>query len=177
MRIRSGLLWLSLLAAARLPIAAQPNLLTYHNDAARTGQNLLETTLTPSNVNATAFGKLFQVTLDGSVDAQPLYVAGVPIPNQGTHNVLIAATENDSLYALDADTGAQLWQVALLPTGETPSDNRGCGQVTPEIGITSTPVIALETGTGLGVIFAVAGCGQAAGRGGNRRQVPRNRRQ
>jgi outer membrane protein assembly factor BamB len=156
MRIRSGLLWLSLLAAARLPIAAQPNLLTYHNDAARTGQNLLETTLTPSNVNATAFGKLFQVTLDGSVDAQPLYVAGVPIPNQGTHNVLIAATENDSLYALDADTGAQLWQVALLPTGETPSDNRGCGQVTPEIGITSTPVIALETGTGLGVIFAVA---------------------
>jgi hypothetical protein len=156
MRIRSALLWLALLAAARAPLAAQPNVLTYHNDAHRSGQNLAETTLTTSNVNSATFGKLFQTTLDGLVDAQPLYVAGVAIPNQGTHNVLIVATENDSLYALDADTGAQLWKVALLPSGETPSDNRGCGQVTPQIGITSTPVIALDGGAGVGVIFAVA---------------------
>jgi outer membrane protein assembly factor BamB len=141
---------------AALPLAAQTNVLTFHNDLARTGQNLAETTLTTSNVNSATFGKLFQVTLDGLVDAQPLYAAGVAIPNQGTHNVLIAATENDSLYALDANTGAQLWKVALLAPGETPSDNRGCGQVTPEIGITSTPVIALQAGTGEGAIFAVA---------------------
>ena len=156
MRLRSGLLWLSLLAAPLLPLAAQHNVLTYHNDVARTGQNLAETTLSTSNVNSATFGKLFQATLDGLVDAQPLYVAGVSIPSHGTHNVLIAATENDSLYALDADTGAQLWKVALLATGETASDNRGCGQVTPQIGITSTPVIWLKPGTTEGVIYAVA---------------------
>src|ERR1700677_3856767 len=100
------------LAALVLPLAAQTNVLTYHNDVERTGQNLAETTLTHSNVNSTTFGKLFQVTLDGFVDAQPLYLAGVSIPNQGTHNVLIAATENDSLSALDADTSAQLWKGA-----------------------------------------------------------------
>src|ERR1700691_3640804 len=154
MHLRWGLVRLSLFLAA-LPLAAQPNVLTFHNDLARTGQNLAETTLTHSNVNSTTFGKRFQVTLDGLVDAQPLYVAGVAIPNQGTHNALIVATENDSLYALDADSGAQLWKVSLLPSGETPSDNRGCGQVTPQIGITSTPVIALESGTTVGVVFAV----------------------
>ena len=144
------------MAAPLLPQAAQPNVLTYHNDVARTGQNPAETRLTIGNVNAVTFGKLFQVTLDGLVDAQPLYVAGVSLPNQGTHNVLIVATENDSLYALDADTGAQLWKVALLASGETASDDRGCGQVTPQIGITSTPAIALTPGTPGGAIFAVA---------------------
>jgi len=147
---------LLLLAAPLLPLAAQTNVLTYHNNAARTGQNLTETTLTLSNVNSTTFGKLFQVTLDGVVDAQPLFVSGVAIPNQGTHNVLIVATENDSLYALDANTGAQLWKLSLLRSGETPSDDRGCGQVTPQIGITSTPVIGLKSGTSQGAIFAVA---------------------
>src|ERR1700721_2918688 len=142
MRLRSDLF--ILLAAPLLPLAGQTNVLTYHNDVARTGQYLGETTLTPSNVNSTTFGKLFQVTLDGVVDAQPLYVAGVAIANQGTHNVLIVATENDSLYALDADSGEQLWHVALLRAGETASDDRSCSQVTPTIGITSTPVIALN---------------------------------
>jgi hypothetical protein len=144
------------LASPFLPLMAQTNVLTYHNNVARTGSNLAETTLTPSNVNAANFGKLFEATLDGVVDAQPLYVAGVAIPNQGTHNVLIVATENDSLYALDADTGAQLWKLSLLDTGETASDDRGCGQVTPTIGITSTPVIYLKPGTTEGAIFAVA---------------------
>jgi len=138
-----------------MPLAAQHNVLTIHNDLARTGQYLTETTLTPSNVSSSTFGKLFQVTLDGVVDAQPLYVGGIPIPNQGTHNVLIVATENDSLYALDADTSSQLWRSALLGSNETPSDDRGCDQVTPVIGITSTPVIALNSGAG-GAIFAVA---------------------
>jgi hypothetical protein len=139
-----------------LPLVAQTNVLTYHNNIERTGSNLAETTLTPSNVNAATFGKLFQATLDGVVDAQPLYVAGVAIPNQGTHNVLIVATENDSLYALDADTGAELWKLSLLDAGETASDDRGCSQVTPTIGITSTPVIYLTPGTTQGAIFAVA---------------------
>jgi len=161
MRLPLGSLWLSLLAAAAL--AAQPNVLTYHNDAARTGQNLAETTLTTSNVNSTTFGKLFQATLDGLVDAQPLYVAGVSIPNQGIHNVLIVATENDSLYALDADSGAQIWKAALLASGETASDDRGCGQVTPQIGITSTPVIELTPGTPGGAVFAVAMSKDASG--------------
>ncbi len=147
-------LWFLILAPI-LPLAAQPNVLTYHNNQARTGQNLAETVLTTSNVNSTAFGKLFQASLDGVVDAQPLYVAGIAIPNQGTHNLLIAATENDSLYALDADTGAQLWKTSLLPTGETPSDDRNCSQVTPQIGITSTPAIALNN-LSEGAIFAVA---------------------
>lgn len=152
MRLR----WLSLIVFSLLPLAAQTNVLTYHNDRARTGQNLAETILTTSNVNSSTFGKLFQATLDGVVDAQPLYVAGVSVPNQGTHNLLIVATENDSLYALDADTGAQLWKTSLLPTGETSSDDRGCSQVTPQIGITSTPVIYLKPGTSVGAIYAVA---------------------
>ena len=156
MHLQSSLLLLYLCVAPLLPLAAQSNVLTSHNDVRRTGQNLAETILTTSNVNAAAFGKLFQAALDGVVDAQPLYVAGVSIPSQGTHNVLIVATENDSLYALDADTGAQLWKVALLESGETASDDRGCGQVTPTIGITSTPVIAHKAGTSQGAIFAVA---------------------
>jgi hypothetical protein len=163
MHLQSVLLLSYLLAARLLPLAAQPNVLTYHNDVHRTGQNLAETILTTSNVNSAAFGKLFQSTLDGVVDAQPLYVAGVSIPSQGIHNVLIVATENDSLYALDAATGAQLWKVTLLASGETPSDDRGCGQVTPQIGITSTPVVWLKTRTTEGVVFAVAMSKDASG--------------
>ena len=136
------------------PLRAQ-DVLTYHNDNARTGQDLNETILTPSNVNSTQFGKIFQVTVDGKVDAQPLYAAAVAIPSQGTHNVLFVATEHDSVYAFDADTGAQLWQVSLLQTGETTSDDRGCEQVTPEIGITATPVIDRSSGPN-GTLYVVA---------------------
>ncbi len=164
MQLRYHLLWLSLFASPRPSLAAQSNVLTQHNDVARTGQILAETTLTPANVNSATFGKLFQAALDGVVDAQPLYVAGVPIPNQGTHNVLLVATENDSLYALDADTGAQLWKASLLASGETASDDRGCSQVTPQIGITSTPVIVLKPGTAEGAIFAVAMSKDASGK-------------
>jgi hypothetical protein len=63
--------------------------LTYHNDNARTGQNLNEAILKPSNVNATTFGKLFTASVDGKVDAQPLYMSNIAIPGQGTHNVLL----------------------------------------------------------------------------------------
>ena len=146
-----------LLSLLTQPATAQPttNVLTYHNDNSRTGQNLNETILTPSNVNATSFGKLFTTSVDGKVDAQPLYVSSVAISGRGTHNVLFVATEHDSVYALDADTGITLWHSSLMMSGETPSDNRNCGQVTPEIGITATPVIVSNVGPH-GTIYVVA---------------------
>ncbi len=114
---------------------------TYHYDNARSGANLQEATLTPANVNSATFGKLGFYSVDGLVDGQPLYLSQLSIPSNGTHNVLYAVTEHASVYAFDADSGTVLWQKSLLSAGETTSDNRGCGQVTPEIGITSTPVI------------------------------------
>ena len=115
------------------------DVVTHHNDNARTGQNLNETVLTLANVNDVSFGKVGFLAVDGKVDAQPLYLSAVPIPGQGTHNVVYAATEHGSLYAFDADTGTLLWRTSLLGSEETPSDARSCSQVTPEIGITATP--------------------------------------
>jgi PQQ-like domain len=135
--------------------ASNVTVLTYHNDNGRTGQNLNETTLTTANVASAQFGMLGSMTVDGPVDAEPLYVGGVTI-NGATHNVVFVATENDSVYAFDADSFAQLWHNAVLNgTGETPSDTRGCGQVEPTIGITSTPAIDLNAGPN-GTIFVVA---------------------
>lgn len=131
------------------------NVLTYHADNARTGEYSQETILTPANVNKATFGKLFTIPVDGKVDAQPLIVLHVAIPGRVTHNVLYIATENDSVYAFDADTGVTLWRVRLLKGVETPSDARHCSQVIPEIGITSTPVIDPESGPH-GTIYVVA---------------------
>ena len=128
---------------------------TYHNDISRSGQNLSETILTPSNVNSSTFGKLFVISVDGKVDAQPLYLGQLAIANQGTHNVLYVATEHGTVYGLDADSGTVLWQVSTLAAGETTSDAHGCGQVVPEIGITSTPVIDPKAGPH-GTIYVVA---------------------
>jgi len=131
-------------------LRAQVNVITTHNDNARTGANTQETILTPANVNSTKFGKLFSVAVDGYVYAQPLYLSGVTI-NGGTHNVLYVATEHDSLYALDANTGAILWQVSfinpanLVTTVSTADVN--CTDIQPEIGITATPVIETTTHT------------------------------
>jgi hypothetical protein len=139
------------LAAAHFVIssclcAAQTNVLTYHNDNFHTGQNQTERILTLANVNPWEFGELRRLSTDGNVEGQPLYVAGVVMSNQEQHNVVFAATEHDSVYAWDADTGATLWQVSLLLQNETPSDSRGCAQVIPEIGVTATPVIDLSVG-------------------------------
>jgi hypothetical protein len=127
---------------------------TYHNNNARTGLNSSETILTPANVNSASFGKLFTLSLDGLVDAEPLYLSAASIGGV-THNLLIVATEHDSVYAFDADTGALIWHVTALKSGETTSDDRGCGQVAPEIGITSTPVIRRPAGSN-GIIYVVA---------------------
>jgi hypothetical protein len=145
---------------ATLTVNSQPpppstaNILTYHNDNARTGQNLGETTLTTANVNSTTFGRLGFLPVDGLVDAEPLYVSNLTVAGT-SRNVVFVATEHDSVYAFDADTFAQLWKVTLLGIAETASDVRNCDQVAPEIGITSTPVIDLKAGTN-GTIFVVA---------------------
>lgn len=128
---------------------------TYHNDNARTGQIVSETTLTITNVNASTFGKLFVISVDGKVDAQPLYLPNLTIGGQGLHNALFVATEHGTVYGFDADTGTQLWRVSTLAASEGPSDDHGCGQVTPEIGVTSTPVIDASAG-GHGTIYIVS---------------------
>ena len=93
------------------------DVLTYHNDNARTGWNPNEVILTPANVNPNAFGLLFNLIVDGKVDAQPLYASNAPVfsggVSQGNHNLIIVATEHDSLYAFDADTGVVYWQSVL----------------------------------------------------------------
>ena len=134
--------------------AAAPDITTFHDDAARDGLNAQESTLTLSNVNATQFGKVGFDSADGLVDAEPLFVGNV---NSGgkARNVLFVATEHDSVYAFDADTGEQIWKSSVLGTGETTSDARSCGQVGPEIGITATPVIDRNQGPN-GTIFVVA---------------------
>ncbi len=126
--------------------------LTYHNDNTRSGQNTYETTLTPANVQSSTFGLLNFYAVDGKVDAEPLYVPGVKMKGNNS-NVLYVATEHDSVYAFDADSGAVLWKVSVLGPNEQPSDPRNCDQVVPEIGITSTPVIDLQ---GHGTIYLVA---------------------
>jgi len=134
--------------------SAGTDVTTYHNDIARTGQNTTETMLTQANVNMTTFGLLRNLAVDGLVDAEPLYLSQLSVAG-AVHNVVFIVTEHDSVYAFDSDSGAQLWKVSLLGSGETTSDDRGCGQVTPEIGITSTPVIDRNAGAH-GILYAVA---------------------
>ncbi len=138
---------------------------TYHNNNQRTGANLNETVLTSANVNTNTFGKLFSYAVDGMVYAQPLYVPGVNIQGQ-PHNVVFIATEHNSVYAFDADNagagGGLLWQTNLGTSAVTTTANftnadfgtrkfpAGTGpytDITPEVGITSTPVIDTNSGT------------------------------
>jgi hypothetical protein len=161
-KIRSFRLPLTALVAAVwfcvVSAGAQVNVTTYHNDIGRTGQNLNETTLNLSNVNATLFGKLFSQPTDGQAYAQPLYLSGIMV-NGAVHNVVFVATEHDSVYAFDADTNggtnsAPLWQASMLVTahgaaaGATTVSSKLVGaDITPEIGITGTPVIDPASGT------------------------------
>jgi hypothetical protein len=158
-------------------LQAQPNVLTFHNDLARTGANLNETILTPGTVK-NGFGKLFSHTLDGYVFAQPLYMAGVPVNGLGRHNVVFVATEADSVYAFDADNAGgtnanPLWQTSFgngssvvpIPTdvfgGQ--DENFGCFAVNPSMGITGTPVIDPASKT----LYVVAATKEISGASAN----------
>jgi len=136
------------------PLPSAVDVLTYHNDNARTGQNLNETILSPGTVTSANFGKVGFMPGSGLVDGEPLYVSNVMIGG-AAHNVVLFVTEQDMVYAFDADTFAQLWQTSMLGSNEGLSDSRGCGQITPSIGITSTPVIDLSSGAH-GTVFLVA---------------------
>jgi hypothetical protein len=158
--LRAASVVYSLVFAAGLTLSAQTNVLTQHNDIGRTGQNLTETILTPANVATAPFGKLFSLTVDGQVYAQPLYMSSLPIAGKA-HRVLFVATEHDTVYAFDAASGGlPLWHASLLDeahgaaAGATtePASDTGCTNINQfggvaEYGITSTPVIDPLTGT------------------------------
>lgn len=141
-----------LLLLYALSLRAQVSVLTYHNDLARTGQNLAESALTPATVSSDQFGPLFTNNVDGQVYAQPLYVSGLHIPGKGVHNVVFVTTEHDSVYAFDADRrAAPLWHVNFthpeLGVWTASAESLECDSIAPEIGITGTPVIDSATGT------------------------------
>jgi uncharacterized protein (TIGR03437 family) len=138
-----------------LSLAGQVNVTTYQYDLGRTGANTNEVVLNKSNVSANTFGLLYTLPVDGMIYGQPLYVANVNIPGKGPHNIVYVATENDSVYAFDADAGGgALWQDSFANSGAVTvsSDEVNCGQIKPQIGITSTPVIDLSRGA----IYVVA---------------------
>jgi hypothetical protein len=165
MRYRSIIAFLGVLAAAyrSIAVAGPAAVLTHHNDNSRTGANLNETTLNISNVNTNTFGLLYTRTVDDQLYAQPLVMTNVNIPGKGVHNVVIAATVNDSVYAFDADDPTVLspyWQVSFLGQNVVaPSTDdilaSPCGNfrnISGNFGIMGTPVIDPVAGT----IFMVA---------------------
>lgn len=161
----AGILPLFLIClASAFPAGAQDAVTTYHNDVLRTGLNSRETRLKPANVNKASFGKLFTQPVDGQVYGQPLYVPQLSIAG-GIHNVVFICTEHDSVYAFDADAFQKpLWHVTFLDAGAgvatvSTEDAGGCKQISPEIGITDTPVIDLSTNT----IYMVAMTKQVSG--------------
>jgi len=133
------------------PPASFTGVFTQRYDAQRTGQNRQEFALTPATVTPSTFGKLFACAVDGEVYAQPLYAANLAIA-AGTHNVVLVATMNDSVYAFDADARpcVQYWKKSFLGTGVTtvpPADTGEAGDINTIIGITGTPVIDPATRT------------------------------
>jgi hypothetical protein len=146
-RIVQGLLFLCILGLGAETVWPQVSVLTQHNDIGRTGQNLGETILTPSNVNVNQFGLLFKLPVDDQVYAQPLYVADVTIGG-GTHNVVYVATVNNSVYAFNADyPGPSYWQVNLGPPQNASDTSLPCENIAGHVGIVGTPVIDGAAGT------------------------------
>ena len=127
------------------------DVLTYHYDNLRDGVDSNESILTPQNVNSASFGKLFSVPVDGDVYAQPLYKSNLVMSDGTIHDVMFVATEHDSLYAIDADTGTILWQDSFINPDAgiipVPSTDTNSNDIYPEIGITGTPVIDASTST------------------------------
>ena len=158
---KRSLFHLGLVCIFAVRCLAQEAVVTWHYDNLRTGSNLQETILTPSNVVWTQFGKLFSYPVDGAIIGQPLYLPSVTIPNKGTHNVIYVATMNDSVYAFDADNNDgpnafPLWKTRVLPAGATPVpiSVQGGALTTAwtQVGVVSTPVIDRTTG----ILYLVA---------------------
>jgi uncharacterized protein (TIGR03437 family) len=152
-----------------LSLNGQVSVLTYHNDLSRTGQNLNETILTPALLEAGEFGPLFSYPVDGQVYAQPLYMWGLNVAGKGFHNVVFIVTEHDSVYAFDADSNtgsntAPLWQASFINPAagitSVPAATLGCQAITPEVGITGTPVIDPQSGTLYVVAMTLEDSGQ-----------------
>jgi len=137
-------------ASATIGVTDLAGVTTYHNNLSRDGTNTKEYALTTSNVNTASFGKLFSCAVDGEVYAQPLWAPNLSIGG-GNHNVVFVATENDSVYAFDADASScvQYWQKSFLSAGVTavPFGDTGTDDINKKIGITGTPVIDLVTNT------------------------------
>jgi chitodextrinase len=153
-------------ANATVYVTNDPGTFMYHNDNMRDGQDLNETVLTPANVNSTSFGKLTSYPLDGMTFASPLYVQNVNVPGQGFHNLVIVATEHDSVYAFDADgrSSTPIWHDSFINpsagvTTVPAADTGETGDIPNEIGITGTPVIDQATGT----IYLVAKTKEVSG--------------
>jgi Bacterial Ig-like domain (group 2)/Abnormal spindle-like microcephaly-assoc'd, ASPM-SPD-2-Hydin/PQQ-like domain len=136
-------------AQASITVTDYPGTFTYNNDNLRTSWNQDEVVLSPSNVNPDQFGKLFSYAVDGQIYAQPLYVDGVNIPGQGYHDVVYVATENDTVYAFDADglASVPLWQDSFIDASSGVTTLKGNCAIGPQWGITATPVIDPTTGT------------------------------
>ncbi len=141
------------IGSAQVEVTDFPGTFTWRNDNSRSGVNRQEWALAPTTVNSSTFGKLFSCPLDGYAYAQPLYVANLAIPGMGTHNVVIVATEKDSVFAFDADASpcVQLWHSTLIPPGweviSTPNLDITTDDIAPFLGITGTPVIDLSSST------------------------------
>jgi hypothetical protein len=148
-------------ASRPLPIQYPTDVLTYHYNIFRQGATLQETTLTPSNVNLNTFGRINFFTVDGKVDAQPLFVNKQSIGG-GLNDTVYVVTENDSAFAFSANSGRLFWRVSALLPGESPSDDRGCDSISSEIGITDTPVIDKRNGPN-GAIYFVAASKDSSG--------------
>jgi len=139
--------------SAQVVVTDFAGMFTWRNDNSRSGQNQQELALSPATVTSSTFGRLFSCLLDGNAYAQPLYVANLAIPNKGPHNVVVVATENDSVFAFDADAKPclQLWQTSFVPSGEeavpAPNLEITSTDIVPFIGITGTPVIDVSSAT------------------------------
>ena len=143
-------LWLGALLLAATVSQAQTDVLVSHYDPSRTGQNLNEPTLTAPNLSAATFGKVYSLALDGYTYAQPLYKSNLTLPGLGTFNVVFAATEHGSVYAIDADSATPLWQRSFINPAAgltTRLTNPALEDIVPEVSITSTPVIDATSGT------------------------------
>jgi len=147
----------------------QNNVLTQHNDNTRSGLNPNETRLTPANVTVSSFGKLFTQSVDGVIAGQPLYASQVLMNEGNVHNVVYVATQNNSVYAFDADSAlgknaSPLWSVSLNDGGTPdPIADYGCtGTHYTQIGIMGTPVIDPGVTTLYVVAKTVTGAGTSA---------------